>query len=569
MGRQISIGCPIIDKVSETENAFSFTIDIPEENKNQFQFTPGQYLSVYITDDQGDAHRRHYSITSQPSENKISFCVKRVPKGIVSNILCDEYSIGSKLQVEPPTGDFIVNEKILSNYKNLVFITGGSGITPIKSMISHALETNFDGTIFLIYANTDVSNIIFYKYFEHLKRDNCKFIFCIDNAADDWTGETGQLTVQKIEELFKKYEIPYIESCYFTCGPPIVVENVIQNLRKNKVSIQDVRIENYFVSAPTAELPTETLSIRVKSKGVTSTIPVSPNQTILDASLQSGLNIEHNCKLGNCLSCRAFLTNGDVHFSNSNGCDPGEILTCQAYPLDNSVHVEFGDNSLLKSIIHRDNLIKVGFVISCILLFVFTRPANESYVAKGPFNTGHEQLECIDCHKSAPGSTRQQLQFNAKIALSLDDNDYAHFGKMAVDNKECLNCHERSNDVHPTHRFMEPRFSSAREAIKPEKCTSCHNEHQGKRITIEQVDFCRHCHEDTEVKNDPLTISHDQLISNEEWNTCLQCHDFHGNHIFELNTELKDTIPEKEVREYFEGGKDPYSEVKKFIADME
>jgi hypothetical protein len=151
----------------------------------------------------------------------------------------------------------------------------------------------------------------------------------------------------------------------------------------------------------------------------------------------------------------------------------------------------------------------------------------------------------------------------------MDDNDYAHFGKMAVDNKECLNCHERSNDVHPTHRFMEPKFSSARDAIKPEKCTSCHNEHQGERITIEQIDFCQHCHLDTEVKNDPLTISHDQLISNEEWNTCLQCHDFHGNHIFELITELKDTIPVKEVREYFEGGKDPYSDVKKFIADME
>ena len=135
MGRQINIGCPIIDKVSETENAFSFTIDIPEENKNQFQFTPGQYLSVCITDEKGNQHRRHYSITSLASENKISFCVKRVPKGIVSNLLCDEYTIGSVLQVGPPTGDFILNEKILSNYKNLVFITGGSGITPIKSMI--------------------------------------------------------------------------------------------------------------------------------------------------------------------------------------------------------------------------------------------------------------------------------------------------------------------------------------------------------------------------------------------------------------------------------------------------
>ena len=562
------IDCPIIDRVSETENAYTFTLNIPEENKSQFHFTPGQYLSVYVTDHNGETHRRHYSITSQPSENRISFCVKRVPKGLVSNILCNEYTIGSILQVGPPTGDFILNENTLSDYKNLVFISGGSGITPIKSMITHALEFDFVGDIFLIYANTDVRNIIFYEYLKDIANDRCKFVFCIDNASDGWTGETGQLTVRKIEDIFQEHEIPLVDSCFFSCGPPKLVDNAVQYLRKKKVSEEDVRIENYFALTPSIELPTETLFIKVRVDGVTREIPVSPNQSILDASLKAGLISGHHCKIGNCGTCRAMLTKGKVHHSRIKGRESSEISTCHAYPLDSSVIVDFNDGQS-KPNMNRDNLIKIGFVISAILLFVFTLPVNSSYLAKGPLNTGHEQLECIDCHKTAPGTIRQQLQLNTKIALGFADDDYACFGSLSVDNKACLQCHERPNDVHPTHRFLEPRFSSARGAISPEKCTSCHNEHQGKRITINQMDFCQHCHEDIEVNNDPLAVSHEQLILNQEWNTCLQCHDYHGNHIFAPSTKLNDTIPVHQVLEYYEGGKDPYSDVKKFIAEIE
>ena len=83
------------------------------------------------------------------------------------------------------------------------------------------------------------------------------------------------------------------------------------------------------------------------------------------------------------------------------------------------------------------------------------------------------------------------------------------------------------------------------------------------------MDFCQHCHEDIEVNNDPLAVSHEQLILNQEWNTCLQCHDYHGNHIFAPSTKLNDTIPVHQVLEYYKGGKDPYGDVKKFIAEIE
>ena len=85
-------------------------------------------------------------------------------------------------------------------------------------------------------------------------------------------------------------------------------------------------------------------------------------------------------------------------------------------------------------------------------------------------------------------------------------------------------------------------------------------------MTTPTTDFCKHCHEDVEIHNDPLDVKHDFLIQTGQWNTCLQCHDFHGNHIFEVPKKMKDTIPQKVVKAYYEGGSDPYGDVKEFIA---
>jgi hypothetical protein len=75
-----------------------------------------------------------------------------------------------------------------------------------------------------------------------------------------------------------------------------------------------------------------------------------------------------------------------------------------------------------------------------------------------------------------------------------------------------------------------------------------------------------HCHSDLTVKNDPLDISHEQLIAEEQWDTCLQCHDFHGNHEYKTPSAIKDTISYEALHKYFEGGKDPFSQKKKFKA---
>jgi predicted CXXCH cytochrome family protein len=101
--------------------------------------------------------------------------------------------------------------------------------------------------------------------------------------------------------------------------------------------------------------------------------------------------------------------------------------------------------------------------------------------------------------------------------------------------------------------------------INAQQCETCHNEHNGVRIVLSEVNFCFNCHADIEVKNDPLDIPHTALAKNEQWNTCIQCHDFHGNHLYNLAQVVKDTIPMSQIIDYLQGGKDPFSDKKKFL----
>jgi len=556
----------IISKHRETPDSFSFTFHIDNDLKSQFQYLAGQHITIHLSDN-NIQHARNYSICSPNHLQNISFCVKRVQNGLVSNQLCDKYDVGDTLRVSPPAGDFIISNLFLDNYNNLVFVTGGSGITPIKSMIDFALENNFKGNIFLIYANRNKSSIIFHNHFKSIQRANFKTVFTIDNPDEDWIGEVGQLTTLKIDEIFKRNNIPFKNTCFFASGPPIVIDNTVTYLKANGVNISEIKFEKFFLSSFPAALSTEAHLIKIKFKRETQAVSILPNQNILDAALNAGINIEHSCKMGNCLSCVAKLKSGKVHSNIKQKNNSNEILTCQSFPLNDMVVIDF-DKSIYQTLFaNRNALLTIGFLFSLVLLTFFLNPNNESYLAKGAFNTGHENLKCIECHKSAAGTTRQQLQANFKSFLGQKD-EYAHFGNLKVGNKECLNCHTRPNDVHPTHRFLEPKFNSARKDIRPENCVSCHNEHSGKRVTIDQIGFCVNCHKDIKINNDPLDISHKNLISTNQWNTCLQCHDFHGNHIFQTATRIKDTIELQKIKNYFEGGQDPYSTLKQYLTEL-
>lgn len=177
--------------------------------------------------------------------------------------------------------------------------------------------------------------------------------------------------------------------------------------------------------------------------------------------------------------------------------------------------------------------------------------------APGPMNAGHGDLACDTCHREAPGTLRQQLQAITQGWLH-GERGHGDLGYRAVGNAECERCHDRPDDRHPVFRFLEPRFAEARAALHPEQCASCHREHAGVRVTLADGTYCRHCHDDVEVERDPLDVPHRELARAGRWDTCLGCHDYHGNHALESPAHLDAAIPRAAIDGYLRGGPSPY-----------
>jgi formate-dependent nitrite reductase cytochrome c552 subunit len=200
--------------------------------------------------------------------------------------------------------------------------------------------------------------------------------------------------------------------------------------------------------------------------------------------------------------------------------------------------------------------LSLGAGLSLATLGALSAAENQGFRAPGSMNRGHERMACESCHEPAPGSLRQQLQANVRYALGLR-HSAADFGSMNVENATCSSCHERPFDRHPVSRFKEPRFAKVREKLVVDRCESCHSEHTGKRVTVDNG-FCQNCHGDLTMKDDPLDTPHAELVAKGRWLSCLGCHDFHGNHVMKTETRLGNASTAGAIDTYFAGGPTPY-----------
>lgn len=200
-----------------------------------------------------------------------------------------------------------------------------------------------------------------------------------------------------------------------------------------------------------------------------------------------------------------------------------------------------------------------GLAIGGAALAWLIAPAHAHLHAPGTMNTGHDALACSACHREAPGSMRQQLQAIARSWIGTAPTS-ADLGFLPVGNDACLACHDRPDDRHPVSRFLEPRFAQARAALHPERCTSCHLEHHGARVTVTDATYCQVCHARTAFERDPLDVSHRVLVATGQWESCLGCHDFHGNHVHPPPHRRADALSPAQIRAYVDGGESPYGE---------
>jgi ring-1,2-phenylacetyl-CoA epoxidase subunit PaaE len=153
--------------VPETAEANSIRFEIPPELRESFAFKAGQHLTLK-TEIDGEEVRRNYSLCTAPDEQDWMVTVKRIGGGVFSNWVGDRLKPDDTIDVMPPHGSFTTDFH-RGRRRHLVGIAGGSGITPVMSLLRTTLKAEPESRFTLLYGNRDSSSIIFLEALAALK----------------------------------------------------------------------------------------------------------------------------------------------------------------------------------------------------------------------------------------------------------------------------------------------------------------------------------------------------------------------------------------------------------------
>lgn len=328
--------------IEDTADTKSLVFEIPPQEAQRFRYRPGQFLTLRIAYE-GRHLLRCYSLASCPLVDEAPrVTIKRVTQGRVSNWICDRIKAGDAIEVKSPAGHFTPR----SLHDDFLLLAGGSGITPIFSIIKSALIAG-RGRLYLIYANRDERSVIY--------RDELK---ALANAHPGRLQVTHWLdSVQGLPSLAQLAELarPWSQADCYVCGPQAYMDCAIETLRGLKVASSRIHVER-FVSLPdeedtpparVAEAKGE-IRLEVELDGQHHELTCSRNEALLDAMLRNGLKAPHSCQSGACGSCMCTLEAGEVHLRRNQVLDRNDleqrwILACQAIPDSASVRVRFPD----------------------------------------------------------------------------------------------------------------------------------------------------------------------------------------------------------------------------------
>lgn len=342
----------------ETADAVSIAFDIPLAVQHEFQFKQGQYITIKLNVN-GEELRRSYSICTSPySEKELRVAVKEVKDGRASTLMNRSWKVGDSVEVMTPMGNF---HSVLSgnNKKQYVLFAGGSGITPMMSILKSVLYIEKQSTITLVYANRDEEAAIFAAEIAKLASDHAdrfKVVNVYDapkTAVADL--QKGLLTVDRVKEIANAYGITNGDE-YFICGPGPMMENIKQALESIHVAKEKIHIE-YFSAVADAVAKAENTgavvggsvnsSITVIQYGIETQMNLNTDGlSILDAAIDAGVDAPFSCKGAVCCTCRAKVLEGkvkmDANFALTEAeVEDGYVLTCQAHPLTEKVVIDF------------------------------------------------------------------------------------------------------------------------------------------------------------------------------------------------------------------------------------
>jgi ferredoxin-NADP reductase len=334
--------------VQETHDTKSFVFDVPADERDAFAYEAGQFCTFRVRI--GDENLlRCYSMSSSPhTDADLTTTVKRVPGGQVSNWMLDEVTEGDVLVLTRPAGVFTLRPRSTP----LLAFSGGSGITPVISVIKSALATT-DRSMRLLYANRNRESVIF-------DRD-------LDALAAAYPNRLEVVHHLDVESGFVHSDVVTqfvngdVDADCYVCGPAPFMDVVEDALALLHVPSDHVFIERFaFASAafrdeppatpatpaPDAAGDTETKTVVIVLDGTSHELQYHAGETFLETARRAGLRAPFSCEAGNCATCMAHLDEGEARMRVNNALTPEEVaegwvLTCQGLPTSAAVTVVY------------------------------------------------------------------------------------------------------------------------------------------------------------------------------------------------------------------------------------
>jgi len=327
------------------ETADSVVITFANLDGVALEFKPGQYLTLskklnneYLT--------RCYSICEANTSGRLSVAVKKVDGGLFSTYLNEELAVGDQLTVAGPFGEFTYPSS--EGWKdNLVLIAGGSGITPIISILESTLIKIPDVHVHLIYTNRSIADTMFQNRLNKLLQsypDTLKITPVYQAVDPGWSGLSGYLDTEKLSSILVGQEA---NSQYYICGPSGMKDSVLTALDYMGISDTNIFIEDFTFTPLAAEGPVHAVEIKL-ADGKVHKLDVAENQTVLQIAKQQGITIPHACGVGQCGCCMMQISTGSAQLAEGNhpGILPVEVakgltLACQCKPTSPLALVEY------------------------------------------------------------------------------------------------------------------------------------------------------------------------------------------------------------------------------------
>jgi ring-1,2-phenylacetyl-CoA epoxidase subunit PaaE len=347
----------IAEVVEETADAKSIRFHLPEELRETFAFKPGQHLTLRA-EIGGEDVRRTYSLCVAPQDGELKVTVKRIAGGLFSNWANDNLKVGDTVEVMPPLGSFTWDFRAGAR-NHYVGFAGGSGITPVISLLKTALRTEPESRFTLFYGNRDSSSVIFLEELARLKNrfmGRLQVHHFLAEEAEDIDLFNGMLDRAKCDQILEMLvDVQGIDAA-FICGPGRMMDSAEAALLDAGVPKTCIFIERFTADRPPAAVEAHMQALQSQAQGLTLLVTLDGRKrrvefdakagNILDSARNSGLPAPYACKAGVCATCRARVVSGEVEMAARYGLSDeevaaGYVLTCQSVPKGEGVEVDY------------------------------------------------------------------------------------------------------------------------------------------------------------------------------------------------------------------------------------